>query len=299
MTVTDGAATGPGPRITIAIVDAGRRVPCAGDTLIVPWWSVTKTVLAATALCLVRDGALALDRPLPGQPYSLRHLLQHTAGFGDYGDLPDYHAAVARRDAPWSAAEMLLRCRADQLRDPPGTGWRYSNIGYLHVRALIERTTGLPVSRAMHRAVLAPLRLELTRLAEQPADLTGVTMGRTQGYHPGWVYHGLLVGPLHEAARMLDGVLGGALLPPALLAAMQSPRRVGPPIPGRPWAAPGYGLGLMIDCTGPDAPMGHTGGGPGTTITVLRRGHGSTARVRAAFACSDDSGPVEHTAVLG
>ena len=56
-----------------------------GEAIDVPWWSFTKTVLAAAALALVRDGRLALDEPLPGRPYTLRQLLQHRAGLTDYG----------------------------------------------------------------------------------------------------------------------------------------------------------------------------------------------------------------------
>ena len=36
-------------------------------------------------------------------------------------------------------------------------------------------------------------------------------------YHPGWVYHGLLVGPLREAAVLLDRLMTGTLLSPDLL----------------------------------------------------------------------------------
>ena len=44
---------------------------------IVPWWSFTKTVIAAAALVLVRDGKLLLDTPVTGKPFTLRQLLQH------------------------------------------------------------------------------------------------------------------------------------------------------------------------------------------------------------------------------
>ena len=43
----------------------------------VPWWSFTKTVLAATALSLVRDGLIRLDDPVLDQPFTLRQLQRH------------------------------------------------------------------------------------------------------------------------------------------------------------------------------------------------------------------------------
>ncbi|MBV8916148.1 MAG: beta-lactamase family protein [Acetobacteraceae bacterium] len=282
------------PDVLRATVERG-EVSTAGDASHVPWWSFTKTVIAAAALALVRDGALALDRPAAGKPYTLRQLLQHTAGLGDYAELADYHAAVARGDDPWPVDELLRRCRADELRCAPGGGWRYSNIGYLAARGMIERATGMPLDAALQRAVLAPLGIGLTRLARERADLDTVAMGAADGYHPGWVYHGLLVGPLHEAALLLDRLIGGSLLPPGLIREMATARLVGSAIPGRPWRAPGYGLGVMVEADS-GGPLGHTGAGPGSTIAVYRRMASVGPVVIAAFAYGDDQGLVERTA---
>jgi len=79
------------------------------EATIVPWWSFTKTVIAATALALVRDGRLALDTPLP-TGYTLRQLLQHRAGLPDYGPLRDYHAAVARHEDAWARRSSRSSC---------------------------------------------------------------------------------------------------------------------------------------------------------------------------------------------
>jgi CubicO group peptidase (beta-lactamase class C family) len=277
-----------------AVIEYGAVTETA--PLLAPWWSFSKTALAATALRLVRDGALALDCRVDEEPYTLRQLLQHTAGLGDYGELADYHTAVARGDDPWSVTELLNRSLAKATSYPPGTSWRYSNIGYLKVRQLIERTTKTPLNTALSRAVLEPLGLSDTRLALERVDLRGVVMGEAEGYHPGWVYHGLLIGPPHEAAQLLDGLFAGALLPAELVHEMRSARRVGPAVPGRPWTEPGYGLGLMIEMAGSDGPVGHTGGGPGTTIAVYRRERSGSPIVIAAFAGGDDQGRVERIA---
>jgi len=282
------------PEVSCAVVEDSAVTTTVSS--VVPWWSFTKTVLAATALVLVRDGALALDQPINGDPYALRQILQHTAGLGDYGELADYHAAVERRDDPWSVAELLHRSRANELRYPPGSGWRYSNIGYLKVRQLIERTTRMPLDLAVGHAVFEPLGVKGAKLARERSDLHGVVMGEADAYHPGWVYHGLLVGPLHEAAQLLDRLLGGSLLPAELVHEMRSAHHVGPAIPGRPWRAPGYGLGLMIEMAGSDGPVGHTGAGPGTTIAVYRRERTGSPISVAAFTSGDDQGAVERTA---
>ncbi len=278
-----------------AIVERG-VVRVTEETPPVPWWSFTKTVIAAAALVLVRDGALTLDEPVRGKPFTLRQLLQHTAGFGDYGELADYHAAVARGDNPWPVDDLLSRCRADELRYAPGAGWRYSNIGYLLVRGIIEQTAGTPLSNVLRQAVLDPLGIRLAQLAHAQADLGAVAMGSGTSYNPGWVYHGLLVGPLHEAALLLDRLIDGPLLPANLLRDMTTARPVGPAIPGRPWRKPGYGLGIMLEAE-QGQPLGHTGAGPGSTIAVYRRTAGDGTIVTAVFAFGDDQGAVERSAI--
>ena len=205
------------------------------------------------------------------EPFALRQLLQHTAGLGDYSELADYHAAVERRDDPWSVAELLYRSRANELRYPPGIGRRYSNVGYLKVRRLIEHTTQMSLELAVQRAVFEPQGVRGTKLACERSDLHGVVMGEADAYHPGWVYHGLLVGPLHEAPQLLDRLLGGSLLAAEFVREMRSAHHVGSAISGRPWREAGYGLGLMIEMAASDGPVGHTGAGPGTTVAVYRR----------------------------
>jgi CubicO group peptidase (beta-lactamase class C family) len=260
----------------------------------VPWWSFTKTVLAAAALSLVRDGLIELDDVVAEGPFTLRQLLRHEAGLADYGELADYHNAVARHEAPWSAEDMLQRLDASRLRYAPGDGWRYSNVGYLFVARLIERVTGRMLDDALTERVFAPLGLTRVRLAKTRADLGGVNMGNAPAYDPGWVYHGFLVGPLEDAARFLDGLLAGRLLPNPLLQAMQSARVLGGPIPGRPWTSPGYGLGLMQGLVRGDLMLsGHTGAGPGSVLAVYRCVDGENAASCAVFHEGAEEGVAE------
>ena len=187
----------------------------------------------------MRDGLLALDEPLPGKPYTLRHLLQHRSGLTNYGGFRAYHEAVDRGDDPWPVPELLDRLDADRLRYPAGEGWDYSNIGYLFVARLIEATADAELGEALQRLVLKPLGIEGARVARTRADLETVTMGSAEGYHPGWVYHGLLVGPVEDAALLLDRLLGGDLLPPDLKQEMLTPFVLPGPVPERPWADSG------------------------------------------------------------
>ena len=136
-----------------------------------PWWSFTKTVLAAAALTLVRDGLVVLDHSVAEGPFSLRQLLRHEAGLADYCELTDYHTAVASHENPWPVDDMLRRLDASRLRYAPGDGWRYSNVGYLFVARLIKPLPGLSLEEALNQRIFTPLGLSRVRLAKTRADL--------------------------------------------------------------------------------------------------------------------------------
>lgn len=264
---------------------------------IVPWWSFTKTILAAAALVLVRDRILSLDEPCPGKTYTLRQLLQHEAGLADYGSLTDYHDSVKSGMPPWSTEELLTRVNALKPASAAGSNWAYSNIGYLHVRQLIERGVDDSLDSALDRLVFRPLGLQRTRVANLPSDLSDVVMGNISNYHPGWVYHGLVVGPLTDAVAGLRELLTGSLLPEHLLTEMLRARPLGGPIAGRPWTSPGYGLGVMAGGTDNKLfVVGHTGSGPGSVIAVYHTTQPIPITC-AAFATSKDAGDVESIVV--
>lgn len=281
----------------ITAILEGDAVKASSDAP-VPWWSVTKTVLAAAALVLVARGRLALDEPVGARPFTLRQLLAHRSGLRDYGAVNAYHAAVAAGEAPWPVEEMLRQAGAERLLFRPGEGFAYSNIGYWRVRRLIERAVDMSLADALAALVLAPLGLTATTLAEQPAALERTAWGNARGYDPGWVYHGLLIGPAGEAALFLHRLLDGRLLPAALLDAMGDGWALPGPFAGRPWIAVHYGLGLAECRTSTDGFAGHSGAGPGSTAAVLR--HLSAAgerRSAAVFAPIDEPGAVEDVAV--
>ena len=116
------------------IDSSGHLLVDDGPPLLFPWWSFTKTVIATCALQLVAQGRLKIDDPIPGEPFTLRHLLQHRAGVPNYTELASYQRAVALGETPWSADEMLDRVNADQLEFISGESWSYSNSGYFLVR---------------------------------------------------------------------------------------------------------------------------------------------------------------------
>ena len=295
MTIT--TPTSPGQLITAVV--HGTDVHADAETP-VPWWSYGKTILASAALALVAQSRLQLDEPVRGKPFTLRQLLGHRAGLRCYGGLRAYHEAVAAGEQPWDATEMLRRVDAGTLAYEPGQGWGYSNVGYFMVRELIETAADMPLGPALDRLAFSPLGITGVAVVAEPADLDATAWGNTRCYHPGWVYHGLLVGPPAAAALFLHRLLAGHLLPPHLLAAMLDAYPVGGAVPGRPWTAAGYGLGLMIgQGVPPGEYVGHTGGGPGSTSAVyqLAGAPPEARRTAASFAPVDDPAVVEARAL--
>lgn len=273
------------------LIEDGVVVEAHDADYLVPWWSFTKTILAAAALVLVRDGLVELDQPLTGRSYTLCHLLQHRAGLAEYGVLPAYHEAIARGDEPWTVPYLLEQVDADRLRYAPGEGWDYSNIGYLFVRQMIEQITDEGLNTALRRLVLNPLGIESARVATTPDDLENVTMGSASSYHPAWVYHGLMIGGVKDAALLLHRLMSGAILTSDTLQIMLEPFVLPGPIPGRSWKQPGYGLGVMTgETTDGQEVVGHTGGGPGSTIAVYQTLDERSRRRSVSFFATGENG---------
>jgi D-alanyl-D-alanine carboxypeptidase len=263
---------------------------CKHAASIVPWWSITKTCLAACALVLVAGGRLELDRTLPGRRFTLRQLLQHTSGLGCYTETPDYAAAIKRRADPWTDDELLQQM--ENLKS--AQGWSYSNFGYFLVRRLIEQATGMDIERALKALVLGPLGIEQSFIARTRADLQRSEWGDEDNFHPGWVAHGLLMGPPCDVVQFMHRLFTGALLPPPLLAAMRERRSVEAVLTGRPWLTAGYGLGLMMDIASPHGLcIGHSGQGPASVSAAYHFPDLVPPLTVAAFAPTDDQGVAE------
>jgi CubicO group peptidase (beta-lactamase class C family) len=255
---------------------------------LVPWWSFSKTILAAAALSFVDRRKLDLDATIAGAPYTLRHLLQHTSGLPDYGPNPEYQRAVAAGESPWTIDELLRRVNASTLLFAPGTRFSYSNIGYLFVRQIIERVADADLSDALRTLVFDPLGIESVFVANAPEKLDAIVWGNAHRYDPRWVYHGCVVGSLSWAATCLHRLMHGGPLAPATKSAMLVPRSYDANAP----EDFGYGLGLMIERARPGQRLvGHAGSGPGSTITVFSAVNGRRTVAAAVGTDAPDTFP--------
>ena len=142
--------------------------------------SVGKQFTATAVMMLVEEGKVGLDDPLTkyfkGAPASwnnvtVRELLSHTGGFGDYPK--DFNF---RKD--WTEDELLKLVEGIPLACEPGTKWKYSNLGFLTLGILIHRVTGEFYGDFLQQRIFHPLGMNATRIISE-AD---IVPNRAAGY---------------------------------------------------------------------------------------------------------------------
>lgn len=271
--------------------------------------SISKTILAITALELVEDSVLALDQPVGAQlaqglavgapangtgAITLRHLLTHRSGF------PQYENLFFRNEVE-SCAAAAQAGFARSLQAEPGTSFQYSNMNFCVMGLLIEQVTGVPYAEVVQEQVLAPLGITAMRTAAtfdlESGDVEHVSdAGRNYmevlGGAGAW-----LAAPA-DLVTILDSLdpstSGTKILEPDTLQLMATITET-PPSPAvgdvalEPSAAPttfeplppssGYGMGLIIfdQPLGTDsgaATFGHTGTLESTHAMFVRRPDG-------------------------
>ena len=119
------------------------QVPAKPETIFQSG-SVGKQFTATAVMMLVEEGKIGLDDPLTKyfadapaawNNVTVRELLSHTAGFGDYPKNFNF-----RKD--WTEDELLKMVEGIPLAYAPGTKWAYSNLGFLTLGILIHRVSG-------------------------------------------------------------------------------------------------------------------------------------------------------------
>jgi len=146
----------------LGVERSGQLTPVSSTTLF-RVASLTKPVVAATALRMVETGALDLTQPLPTYLPSFRvlppftpadisgqELLDHTAG------IPDFDVSQSCPVGPGAMAAWYLQAGPGHLWTPPGEVWNYSNQGYALAGWMIESASGTSFEDAVASLVLGP-----------------------------------------------------------------------------------------------------------------------------------------------
>jgi D-alanyl-D-alanine carboxypeptidase len=228
--------------------------------------SITKTFVATTILQLVAERRLTLDDPigrrLPagvvprhlGRQVTVRMLLNHTSGIGNYTDtlLATLDDAFETGRTTYPARELARIGLARPVTGAPGAAWSYSNTNYVLLGMVIEKATGHPYQREVTRRILRPLGLRGTYFEGAEPVIRGPHMGSYAPKGDGTYYDfsaynmtwagaaGEVVSTADDLNRFYRALLTGRLLRPAQLAAMKTtvPMDAEHPEYG------GYGLGL-------------------------------------------------------
>jgi CubicO group peptidase (beta-lactamase class C family) len=255
--------------------DIDSRVPVEPDTRF-QIGMASKALTSAAVGLLLEEGRLKLDDeiqtyvpeyPKQPRPVTLRQLMGHLAGVGtDEGDEGPLREHCGR-------TLEGLRLFADRpLLFEPGTGYRYSNYGWILVSAAVEAAADEPFLKFMRRRIFDPLGMDET-MADSPAD---PAPGRAAFYFPRFAADprygedgarhvdyscfagsGAFASTPSDLVRFGLAMNGGALLQPATVQLLQTSLRL--PSDGDT----GYGLGWDLETVDlPDGPArmaGHDG----------------------------------------
>ncbi|MFF0574213.1 serine hydrolase domain-containing protein [Streptosporangium saharense] len=250
--------------------------------------SITKTFTAVAILQQAGKGRVDLDAPvarylprlLPadlGRKVTVRMLLNHTSGIGDYvvGAFP----SLAQGSAASLDEERLRVIRPEELvrlgvaaprTGEPGQNWSYSNTNYVIAGLLLERVTGESAQRYITREVIQRAGLRETSFPRTPV-IPGPHSRAYESfyglidpprdysvYDMSWAHTaGAIVSTTGDLDRFYRVLLGGGLLPRAQLAQM---RTTVPVTDGQGNVLMNYGLGIYAQDLPCGRFWGHDGG---------------------------------------
>jgi len=242
--------------------------------------SVTKMFTAAMILKLAEAGKLSLDDPLTlylpdfpnGGGITIRELLNHTAGISEVAKDPQ--PGFSRRDV--TTAMQVAEISKRPLDFAPGTGWSYSNAGFILLGAVIEKITGESWHAAIAKQILEPLRMKHTLYGDNSVILPGRTAGYTTDNPNHAVENapfisitipgaaGGLVSTVDDLRIWIRALSTGQVVSKTDFQQMITP---GPKLPGTRTMY-GYGFGTFVFHVRGNTMIGHTGQIPGFASVV-------------------------------
>ena len=168
--------------------DVEKRIPVVADKTLFRPGSISKIFTYTALMQLVEQGKIGLDDDVnkhvsqfqvpyrdPAKPVTIRHLLTHSGGLEDGGNLHLFVKTADQMDAP---ADALARFIPRQIREPAGGDWAngdmssYSNWGTALAGLIVANVSGMSYDDYLDKHILAPL--EMTRSTSRqplPAEL--------------------------------------------------------------------------------------------------------------------------------
>ncbi|MBC8065867.1 MAG: beta-lactamase family protein [Chlorobia bacterium] len=145
--------------------------------------SLSKQFTAVAALMLVQDGKLKLDEMLgaaiPDLPTAWRsatldQVLHHMSGVPDYEEIATYDFY----NLPRQPKEIIEQAAKKEPAFKPGEKFEYSNTGYFLISMIVEKKSGMPLSRFMQNRMFDKLGMKSTYTYPKPSQVKTMT-----GYH--------------------------------------------------------------------------------------------------------------------
>jgi D-alanyl-D-alanine carboxypeptidase len=269
------------------------KVPVTPDTVF-RIASITKQFTAAAVARLAEQGKLSLEdrvaKYFPGLPngnaVSIRQLLNHTAGIHNMvEDLFADPRQFQQLRLEYSEEELLAKLQTHQsLYDfPPGTGWHYSNTGYMLAGMIVEKVCAKALDPCLREQIFDKLGMAHSAVDDNETLVAHRAVGydaiqnqpgdfqRTQFFSmSGAKWSGGMRSTVGDLVRWHHALLAGQVLAPGMLEQMLSPARL---LDGRParqgqvpanqatesMAAGDYGLGLNFSKLDGHRQIGHDG----------------------------------------
>ncbi len=239
--------------------------------------SMNKMFTAVAVLQLAEAGALDLDDPLAthlpaldapwAQDVTLRHLLTHGSGLGTFD--------VAAMQ-PLRSVDDMVALPIDPPAFAPGSGYRYSNVGYVLLGAVVQAVSGQDFYAYLDEHVFAPAGMTGTGAPDLSVESPGVATGFLAPLPDGVrrdnlalrMHRGSPAGDFVTTAgdllRFGEALQAGELLGEPWLSEMMRAQRV---VAEEPGAQTGYGYGLIVQTRAGVTSVGHGGGAAGESTS--------------------------------
>ena len=243
----------------------------------IPIGSITKQFTAVAILQLRDQGKLSLDdevtKWLPelstgGNRITLRHILAHTGGIAEAGDMQELRAIQLMRNPTVTRDSVYKVISRYPPVFPAGTLEMYSNTGYWLLGRIVEKASGVPYDEYVAKRIFAPLRMSRSMYCGNALQVPnraspyGIRNGAPSRM-PDVVYTGLfaaggICSTAGDLITWLRALHGGKVLSPKSYAELISPAKLNDGTSLR------YSMGMTIaeDSHGLRY-LGHGGGGFG------------------------------------
>jgi CubicO group peptidase (beta-lactamase class C family) len=278
------------------LADVERRVPLTQRSVF-DIGSTQKQFVAAAVLRLVEDGRLSLaddvrkhlpEMPDYGHVVTVDHLLTHTSGVRDWtGLLP-----MAAEGTDVTA--LILRQRG--LNFAPGEAWAYSNSGFVLLKEIVARVSGMPFAEFARRRLFEPLGMTSSAYVADILQGTGDLAVGYQQEGAGWTRYmrlgnarggGAVISTAGDLLVWNDALTNGRL-GTFVTAKLHEPATL------RGGRTLTYARGLMVNTIPGGRMVSHSGGAAGYSTWLGRfTDHGLSVVVLCNF------DPVSATALAG